>query len=148
MRAQEQSECGEFESIYEPEGGRWTLRWIRVERPTIAAPTATLSSPPTPLELLAPSTSRICAPSSLVIPMRTGATLESDVLDVTAAFLLLHVDGHSTIAEIASYTERPLAEVSSAFALLAAMGIIELIGSAPSGVRLLSPTVRPGSSRR
>jgi hypothetical protein len=165
-----------FESVYDEERKRWTLRRIRAasaletgagdslpvasglrasdasverdrrERPTVVAPQgavttadgAPIPDPPAPRK-----TPLIGAPSDLAIPMRTSRPLDPGApLDVRIAFLLCHVDNRSTIAEIACFVERPVAEVASAFGLLTAMGVVELVGniSAPpapreSGVR-------------
>jgi hypothetical protein len=165
-----------FESVYDEERKRWTLRRIRVassidslpvasglrdsspdssadtderdgrERATVAAPQGLVTAPDgTPIADPPPprKTPLIDAPSDLAIPVRTTRPLDPGApLDVRIAFLLCHVDNRSTIAEIACCVERPVAEVASAFGLLTAMGVVELVGniSAPpapreSGVR-------------
>jgi hypothetical protein len=112
--------------------------------PTVAAPQGSVtgrgglpnSEAPPPRQ-----TPLIDAPSDLAIPMRTSRPLDGTPLDVRTAFLLCHVDGRSTIGEIACFVERPIKEVASAFGLLAAMGAVELVGNIaaplpPSGLRM------------
>ncbi len=113
--------------------------------PTVAAPaSAVTNADGTPISNRPPprQTPLIDAPSDLAIPVRTERALDGAPLDVKTAFLLCHVDGRSSIAEIAVFVERPVAEVASAFGMLAAMGAVELIGNiaappTPSGIAKL-----------
>jgi hypothetical protein len=59
------------------------------------------------------------------IPMRTPASLKTG-LDLRATFVLMHVDGASTIAQISFSTQLPMTETMKCFAELRAKGLIEL----------------------
>jgi hypothetical protein len=122
-----------FESVYDAGSGRWTLRRLRVDREADTLPAPPTDSPKGELageQAPASPTAPVGPLHDLVVPVRRdgGGELEHDALDLGHAFLLMHVDGRSTIAEIACYTSRSVADVAASFAMLAAMGIIELVG--------------------
>ena len=69
-------------------------------------------------------------PLDVSIPMRTSSTTPALTdLDLRASFLLLHVDGQSSIRDIAEVTGLPFAEVQAAFLLLTAKGHVQLVGT-------------------
>lgn len=77
------------------------------------------------------------SPLDLAVPVRTAAP--AGPLSVRAAFLLLHVDGRSTIAQIATLADVALGDTIAAFIELVSVGLVLLDGSAgssapPSGV--------------
>ncbi len=67
-------------------------------------------------------------PLDVAIPMRTSGAVPTG-LDHRSSFLLLHVDGQSSIRDIAEATGLPFADVQSAFLLLTAEGLVELGGT-------------------
>lgn len=67
-------------------------------------------------------------PFDVAIPMRTTATVPAD-LELRASFLLLHVDGQSSVRDIAEVTGLPFAAVHTAFMMLTAQGLVELGGT-------------------
>lgn len=86
-------------------------------RPTLVPPldlreaeTGTMRAPGLPLDLL--------------VPVDTG--LRPTSLDHRAAVLLLQVDGHSTLAEIANAVGLPRAEVYAGFVALLRRGVVTL----------------------
>ncbi len=66
-------------------------------------------------------------PLDLAIPTRRPLPPDA-ALDLRSAFLYLHVDGRSSIAEIAHYVSLPIAEVVPRILSLVAIGAVELIG--------------------
>lgn len=69
-------------------------------------------------------------PLDVAIPMLTSSTNRAPTgLDLRAAFLLLHVDGQSSIRDIAGVTGLPFDEVQSAFLSLTAAGHVQLVGT-------------------
>ena len=72
-------------------------------------------------------------PGDLAVPKRVAGTT-FDGSDLRWAFLLLHADGRSSMAEIAASAQLPLSEVRDAFLALAALGCIELNGTASTAV--------------
>lgn len=72
-------------------------------------------------------------PGDLAVPKRVAGTT-FDGSDLRWAFLLLHADGRSSMAEIAASAQLPLSEVRDAFLALAALGCIELNGTAATAV--------------
>jgi len=67
-------------------------------------------------------------PFDVTIPTRTSSAVRTD-LELRASFLLLHVDGQSSIRDIAELTGLPLADVQAAFLALTAEGLVELGGT-------------------
>ena len=65
-------------------------------------------------------------PLDIAVPRRTEAS-EVDGLSHRARFLLLHVDGTSTLARIARATSLPQSEVIGEFLELLASGTVELV---------------------
>jgi hypothetical protein len=73
-------------------------------------------------------------PLDVAIPTRTPVVPAAN-LELRAAFLLLHVDGRSSVREIAELTMIPIEEVLTAFLALTAAGLVALGGtSQASGV--------------
>jgi hypothetical protein len=71
-------------------------------------------------------------PSDLAVPIRIpGAPL--DRLDLRAAFLLLHVDGRSSVEQIASCADLPLSVVGEVFLELVALGCVAFAGTVRVG---------------
>lgn len=73
------------------------------------------------------------------VPVREHAPARIQDVTFEAAFLLAHVDGCSTIGEIARSAQRPLATAVSAFQEMFGLGIVTLTNDAsapppPSGV--------------
>ena len=66
-------------------------------------------------------------PNDVAIPVRTSKTPRTD-LELRAAFVLLHVDGRASIAEVAALTALPVEEVSVLFVGLVADGLVTLSG--------------------
>jgi hypothetical protein len=66
----------------------------------------------------------------LAVPRRTEATPRPD-LPHRLAVLLFHIDGRSTIAQIARSMDLPAAELVTAFVELAGLGLVELAAPAP-----------------
>ena len=64
-------------------------------------------------------------PNDVAIPRRTGTPAPTD-LELRAAFVLLHVDGRASIAEIAELTALPALEVAALFVGLLAEGLVTL----------------------
>lgn len=71
---------------------------------------------------------RNAVPLDLFVPVRTAAATPE--LGLRAAFLLLHVDGQSSISAIAACVQLPLDEVVSVFFCLVALGVVEMTGPA------------------
>ena len=71
-------------------------------------------------------------PLDLAVPVRTKLAAPSD-LELRASFLLLHVDGCTSVGEIAELTSIPLDEVLATFAGLTAVGLVELGGVTRTG---------------
>lgn len=69
-------------------------------------------------------------PLDMIVPSRTRVAVPAQ-LELRAAFLLLHVDGRSSLRDIAELTALPLDEVVATFRALAREGYVELTG-APS----------------
>jgi hypothetical protein len=67
-------------------------------------------------------------PLDVAIPTRTSSTVPTD-LELRASFLLLHVDGQSSVRDIAEATGLPFADVQAAFLSLTADGLVELGGT-------------------
>ena len=67
-------------------------------------------------------------PFDVAIPTRTSATAPAD-LELRASFLLLHVDGQSSVRDIAELTGFPFADVHATFLALTAAGLVELGGT-------------------
>jgi hypothetical protein len=67
-------------------------------------------------------------PLDVAIPMRTSGAVPTG-LDLRASFLLLHVDGQSSVRDIAEVTGLPFADVQAAFLSLTAEGLVELVGT-------------------
>jgi hypothetical protein len=78
---------------------------------------------------LARSASAPSVPGDLAVPVRVpGASCEG--LDVSMAFLLLHVDGRSSMAQIAAAAQLGVSEVTASFLELVRLGCIQLAGTA------------------
>jgi len=69
-------------------------------------------------------------PLDLCVPVRRRAS-SADGTPFRAAFLLSHVDDHSTIGEIALAAQLPVADAIEAFQLLADLGLVEIRGTTP-----------------
>jgi len=68
-------------------------------------------------------------PGDLAVPVRVqGAACEG--LDVPMAFLLLHVDGRSSVAEIAHAAQLQLSDVTATFLELMTLGCVNLAATA------------------
>jgi hypothetical protein len=67
-------------------------------------------------------------PLDVAIPTRTSSAVPTG-LDHRASFLLLHVDGQSSIRDIAQLTGLPFADVQATFLLLTADGLVALGGT-------------------
>ena len=67
-------------------------------------------------------------PLDVAIPTRTSVPAPAD-LELRASFLLLHVDGHSSVRDIADLTSIPVGEVLVMFLALTARGLVELGGT-------------------
>jgi hypothetical protein len=67
-------------------------------------------------------------PLDVAIPTRTSSAVPTH-LDLRASFLLLHVDGQSSVREIAEVTGLPFADVEATFLSLTADGLVELGGT-------------------
>lgn len=65
-------------------------------------------------------------PLDLAVPRRTEAAAAVDGLSHRARFLLLHVDGTSTLAQIARATSLPQSEVIGEFLELLGSGVVEV----------------------
>ncbi len=70
-------------------------------------------------------------PLDVAIPTRTFLSAPAD-LELRAAFVLLHVDGRSSIREIAELTMLPVDEVLGTFLGLTAIGLVTLGGTQES----------------
>ena len=129
----------------------------RGERETTPAPSITVESPscrptampPFDLSTLAgtaglglPADLRV--PLDLAVPLRTAAAPPED-LSLRASFLLLHVDGQTSIAEIAGFAQLGIEEVSPAFVELLRLGLVEIAGEQRGSV---APTSGPRPTRR
>lgn len=66
-------------------------------------------------------------PLDLAVPRRTERATEVDGLSHRARFLLLHVDGTSTLAQIARAASLPQSEVVGEFLELLGNGTVELL---------------------
>lgn len=66
-------------------------------------------------------------PLDMTVPSRTRVEVPAQ-LELRAAFLLLHVDGRSSLRDIAELTALPLDEVVATFRTLAREGFVELAG--------------------
>jgi hypothetical protein len=66
-------------------------------------------------------------PLDVAVPARTR-TAPPAALELRAAFLLLHVDGRSSVRDIAELTTLPVDEAIAAFLALAQLGLVELAG--------------------
>ena len=69
-------------------------------------------------------------PLEVAVPMRTKLAPPVD-LELRASFLLLHVDGRSSIDEIAELTAIPVDEVLATFMGLTAVGLVVFYGASP-----------------
>ena len=67
-------------------------------------------------------------PLDVAVPVRTSPIVPTG-LDLRASFLLLHVDGASSLRDIADATGLALADVQSGFLALTAEGLVELGGT-------------------
>ena len=67
-------------------------------------------------------------PLDVAIPTRTKGAAPSD-LELRASFLLLHVDGQSSVRDIAELTGFPVSDVLVTFLMLTAQGLVELGGT-------------------
>jgi len=66
-------------------------------------------------------------PPSIAVPIRkVGAPTAG--IDLRVAFVLLHVDGVSTVADIANLTQLPIPDAIACFVELLSLGIVELTG--------------------
>ena len=66
-------------------------------------------------------------PPSIAVPVKkVGAPTAG--IDLRVAFVLLHVDGVSTIADIANLAQLPIPDAIACFVELLALGIVELTG--------------------
>ena len=138
-------ELGDLE--VEPRGSGVAASGVRVERPTTPAPASVsgewcLASTPSDRPTSVPtydvaavafeSSMRHQRPASLpldvAIPMRTSSTVPTGLAH-RASFLLLHVDGQSSVRQIAELTGLPFADVQATFLLLTAEGHVELAGT-------------------
>lgn len=107
-------------------GGGDSLDAMRSRRPT-SAPDFDLGA----LALACLDNRSFAMPMGLFVPLRTSATRSSaSGLDLREAFLLLHVDGRSTVAQIAQIAQLPGEEVASGFLRLVALGVVEMTTSA------------------
>lgn len=70
-------------------------------------------------------------PLSIAVPVRVNhAGLEA--IDLRTAFLLMHVDGVSTVGQIAQTTQMPMQQAIQCFLQLLSRGIVELTGMSQS----------------
>jgi hypothetical protein len=69
-------------------------------------------------------------PLDVAVPTRTALPAPPD-LELRASFLLLHVDGRSTVGDIAELTAIPVDEVLATFVGLTAVGLVQLAGLHP-----------------
>ena len=67
-------------------------------------------------------------PLDVAIPSRTTVVTPPD-LELRLAFLLLHVDGRSTVTQIAEVAAIPFEDVLTLLLALSARGLVELAGS-------------------
>ena len=67
-------------------------------------------------------------PLDVAVPSRTSLTVPSN-LELRAAFLLLHVDGRSSVQQIADLTGLPVDDVFAELDGLRARGLVDLIGT-------------------
>jgi hypothetical protein len=67
-------------------------------------------------------------PLDVAIPTRTSVGAPAD-LELRASFLLLHVDGQSSVRDIAELTGFPVGDVLTTFLSLTAHGLVELGGT-------------------
>jgi hypothetical protein len=67
-------------------------------------------------------------PLDIVVPRRTLTTAPAE-LELRACFLLLHVDGRSSVRDIAELTVLPVTEVLAGILALAALGLVEMGGN-------------------
>ena len=72
-------------------------------------------------------------PLDVAIPTRTGVAPPDD-LELRASFLLLHVDGRSSVRDIAELTSISVADVLTALLGLTAAGLVALGGAQESSV--------------
>ncbi|MBX3185711.1 MAG: hypothetical protein KF819_01800 [Labilithrix sp.] len=84
-------------------------------------------------------------PLDVAVPAHTGAAPPSD-LELRAAFVLLHIDGRSSVRDVAAMVDLPLDEVLARVLQLTALGLVELGGAAAparavpaSGERRVAP---------
>jgi hypothetical protein len=66
-------------------------------------------------------------PLGLAVPVRSVAAIPRG-LDLRLSFLLLHVDGRASIAEIAALVQLTGREVEDAFAELLRLGLVAILG--------------------
>jgi hypothetical protein len=71
-------------------------------------------------------------PLDVSVPTRTRASVPAD-LELRTSFLLLHVDGRSSLRQIADLTGIGVDEVLDAFLQLMALGLVELGGTEAAG---------------
>jgi hypothetical protein len=67
-------------------------------------------------------------PLDVAVPTRTSVAVPDD-LELRASFLLLHVDGHASVRDVADLTGLPLEDVLTCFLSLTAHGLVELGGT-------------------
>ena len=72
-------------------------------------------------------------PGDLAVPSRVPGAL-CDGLDLATAFLLLHVDGRSSIVQIAACAQLEVAAVTASFLMLLNRGLIDFAGTAHSQI--------------
>jgi hypothetical protein len=72
-------------------------------------------------------------PRDLAVPNRVPGA-RCDGLDLATAFLLLHVDGRSSIVQIAACAQLELADVTASFLVLLNLGLIDFAGTAHSQI--------------
>jgi hypothetical protein len=75
-------------------------------------------------------------PADLAVPVRTATLPEA--LDHRASFLLLHVDGVSSLAQIAGCAGLPLPLVIATFMKLLDLGAVELVSPLQRGAEISS----------
>lgn len=123
--AQEAQRAGQRETTPAPPGSSDEWASVPSARPTsvpdydvaaLAFETALRHPPPPSL------------PLDIAVPTRTRAEVPAGI-ELRAAFLLLHVDGRSSVRDIADMTVMPIAEVLASLIGLAELGLVELAGT-------------------
>jgi len=80
------------------------------------------------LETSMPHVALAHLPVDVTTPIRTNCAVPAD-LELRASFLLLHVDGQSSIRELAALTTLPVADVLALVLNLVARGLVTLGGT-------------------